>query len=341
MTKRLPHIFLALLILLCLGVLILQIKLNRRVPVKAQDGAGIVYEVPSGISLIKLARDLESKGIINSGFLFRWYLQLSGKDREIKSGFYELPPSVSIKELGHTFTRGLTASRRITIPEGHTSWEIFSILKQHYTLDSMVFDSLVHNRELAASYGIKDYSIEGYLYPETYQMPYELTEEKALKIMVNQFLEEFTKLDLRGSPVMKKYGMHGLITLASIVEAEAAVKSEQKLISGVFYNRLQKDWPLGADPTIRFVLKKMEGPLRVSELKNPSPYNTRIYIGLPPGPICSPGKDAILAAAFPEKTEHLYFVAKDDGSRGHFFSKTGRQHTVFKEERKKNQALNQ
>jgi len=203
----------------------------------------------------------------------------------------------------------------------------------------MVFDSLIHSRNFSKACSVEAPGLEGYLFPETYQLPFKMNEAEILRIMVKQFLEVIRNLDLSTSKLFNKYGMHGLITLASIVEAEAAVKSEQKLIAGVFYNRLEKNWPLGADPTIRFALKKLKGPLLASELRISSPYNTRKYVGLPLGPICSPGKYAILAAAFPQPTEYLYFVAKDDGSREHFFSRTSSQHRKFKRIRMKNQTI--
>jgi UPF0755 protein len=135
--------------------------------------------------------------------------------------------------------------------------------------------------------------------------------------------------------------MNGWVTLASIVEKEAGVPSERPLIAGVFYNRLLQNWSLGADPTVRFVLRKLTGPITVKDLNVNSPYNTRRFTGLPPGPICNPGKGALLAALNPANTEMMFFVAKDNGSRQHFFSKNNTEHIRYKSvaaENRKNRA---
>src|SRR5690606_12383156 len=132
-------------------------------------------------------------------------------------------------------------------------------------------------------------------------------------------------------PMYAKYGRHGWVTLASIVEEEAAVASEQDLIAGVFYNRLVQGWSLGADPTVRFAVRKPTGPLYVSDLNSNSPYNTRKFPGLPPGPICSPGRGALRSSLNPMATDKMYFVAKDDGTREHFFSVDNSAHVRYKD----------
>jgi UPF0755 protein len=133
------------------------------------------------------------------------------------------------------------------------------------------------------------------------------------------------------APIVAKYGERGWLTLASIVEKEAAVPQEQDPIAGVFWNRLNQGWSLGADPTVRYAVRKPTGPLLVSDLNTDSPYNTRKFTGLPPGPICNPGRGALRAALNPMKTDKMYFVAKDDGSREHFFSVDNADHMRFKE----------
>jgi len=303
------------------------------------NGESVLFEVPRGTSVNRLSSMLVDRGFISSRGPFKTWLRVTGKDRQIKSGHYSLPPCPTVRQLAAILTRGAAiAFRKVTIPEGQTSWEIFSILKQHYSnLDSLRFDSLVHSTSFAASCSLNAKSLEGYLFPETYHFPWHLSEERALRIMVKQFFHVIKTVELGNAALYVRHGLHGLTTMASIVEAEARVKSEMPTISGVFFNRLERGIALGADPTVRFFLRKMEGPLYVSELKNPSPYNTRVHAGLPPGPIGNPGRDAIFAAAFPEKTKYLFFVAMDDGTGRHFFSSTNRQHVRYKEVRKKNQ----
>ncbi|GBU26241.1 aminodeoxychorismate lyase [Fibrobacteria bacterium R8-3-H12] len=124
--------------------------------------------------------------------------------------------------------------------------------------------------------------------------------------------------------------------MASVVEEEAAVPQEQVQIAGVFLNRLRIGMPLGADPTVRFIFRNLTGPIYKSQLESNNPYNTRKFAGLMPGPISNPGRAAIEATLFPAQTESLFFVAKDDGSRGHFFSKTLSQHNSYKNTAAKN-----
>jgi hypothetical protein len=157
-------------------------------------------------------------------------------------------------------------------------------------------------------------------------------------MLVNRFHEVMEDFELEDNAFVGKYGVHGLVTLASIVEKEAAVRREQRRIAGVFHNRLRKGWSLGADPTVRFAVRKMTATLRKGDLAVNSPYNTRRFTGLPPGPICSPGEAALRATLNPETTRMMFFVAKDDGSRQHFFTETYADHIKYKDIAAENRA---
>ncbi len=289
----------------------------------------VLYEVTSKLSLGELSTDLQAKGLIPEKHLFKWFLRLTQQDRKIRAGYYYLSPSNSTLKMAWKLTTGKMATRSVSIPEGKASWEIYSLINNIIPIDSLQFDSLVHSQAFAKEQGIHAPSLEGYLFPETYVLPLKISAHDILKIMTQQFHTVIGDV-AKDSPVIQKYGVNGWITLASIVEKEAAVKSEQSLIAGVFYKRLQLGWSLGADPTVRFILHKLTGPLYASELDNNSPYNTRKFPGLPPGPICSPGKMALLASLNPPETNNLYFVAKDDGSREHFFSRNNEEHMRYK-----------
>ena len=226
-------------------------------------------------------------------------------------------------------TSGKMATRSVTIPEGKTTWEIYSILKAYFQLDSLRLDSLAHSREFAKACRIDAPTLEGYLFPDTYALPWKIPERDVFKVMIKRLKQVTEEFD-SSSPLYRKYGLHGWITLASIVEKEAAVPSEQDLIAGVFSNRLTQGWTLGADPTVRFALRKLTGPLSVEDLDINSPYNTRKFPGIPPGPICNPGKGALRAALNPMQTDKMFFVAKNDGSREHFFSVDNPEHLHYK-----------
>jgi UPF0755 protein len=262
--------------------------------------------------------------------VFRLFLRLTRQDRKIRAGYFYVRPSNSALDLAYKLTNGKMATQSITIPEGRASWEVYSILKAKFPLDSLKFDSLVHAPDFARACGVQAPDLEGYLFPETYVLPWRVTERDVIKVMVKRFLAVEKEFDL-DAPMYRKYGQRGWVTLASIVEKEAAVPKEQDPIAGVFWNRLNQGWSLGADPTVRFAVRKPTGPLLVSDLNCDSPYNTRRFTGLPPGPICNPGRGALRAALRPMPTDKMYFVAKDDGSREHFFSVDNRDHLRFKE----------
>lgn len=250
----------------------------------------------------------------------------------IKAGRYQFRDREGLKKVVEIISKGEVVTRKVTIPEGEASWEIFSRLKRSYSnLDSIKWESLVHDSLFAKELGVNAKSLEGYLLPETYQLPWECSEEKLLRILVSSFHKAWNSLDTAHSPVFKLHGKEGVVTLASIVEEETAQPAERGRIAGVFWNRLQRGISLGADPTVRFIFRSLDGPIFQSQLDSNSPYNTRKFRGLPPGPISNPGKESLRAALHPEATKELYFVAKDDGSREHFFSKTLAEHNRYKE----------
>jgi peptidoglycan lytic transglycosylase G len=290
----------------------------------------VLYEVPPKASLTALSTDLQAKGLIPNAAVFKTFLRLSRQDRKIRAGYFYVRRSNSVLEMVYKLTSGKMATQVVTIPEGKASWEIFSILKARFPLDTLRFDSLVHSAGFAKACGLDAPDLEGYLFPETYVLPWKVTERDVLKVMTRRFLKVEKEFNL-DSPMYRTYGQRGWLTLASIVEKEAAVASEQDPIAGVFYNRLVQGWSLGADPTVRFAVRKPTGPLFVSDLNSDSPYNTRKFTGLPPGPICNPGKGALRAALNPMKTDKMYFVAKDDGSREHFFSTDNSAHVKYKD----------
>ncbi len=300
----------------------------------------ILFEISSNESASAIIKHLENEKLIHHPRIFKRYLQYTGSDKKFKKGIYEIPSSYSYHSLIDLFSSGKTATRTVTIPEGRVSWEIYDILNSFYAWDSLEFDNLVHDANFAKKLGLQSKSLEGYIFPSTYHLPFKLSPEEFLKIAVGQFKATISNIDFSNSYIYKKHGLHGLITMASIVEEEAAVVSEQKEIAGVFTNRLKQGWTLGADPTVRFAIKKLSGPLYRSELNNNSPYNTRKFVGLPPGPISNPGEMAIRAAANPNDTPNMFFVAKDDGSREHFFSTHESKHNYYKTVRKKNQDKN-
>lgn len=333
----LTKVFGLLLILAGLGSAVAYILTMKSTPKPAavtgleiDPGTGsVLYQVPQNAGLKTISQDLEAKGLIANALAFKYFLVLTRQEKKIRAGYFYVKPSNSILEMVWKLTNGKMATQTVTIPEGKASWEIYSILMSKFPLDSLRFDSLLHSAEFAKSCHVDAPSLEGYLFPDTYVLPWKVTERDVIKVMVGRFREVTRDFSL-DSPMYRQYGQRGWLTLASIVEKEAAVPAEQELIAGVFYNRLKLGWSLGADPTVRFAVRKPTGPLLVSDLDTDSPYNTRKFTGLPPGPICSPGRGALRAALNPIQTDKMFFVAKDDGSREHFFSVDNPEHLRYK-----------
>lgn len=327
-------------ILLLLPALFVAYTLWGR-PISLLDTANtprVLYEVPEDIAASALVRDLHERKLIAFPNALKAVLRVTGWETRIRSGFYYLRPSNSVMDIARKLTSGEMATRTVTITEGKTVWETYSALKPYFPLDSLVFDSLANSPEFARSMGIDAPGLEGYLYPDTYVVPWRLGEDDILRIMAGRFQKVLAGLPVEENAFVGKHGIHGLVTLASIVEKEAAVRREQSLIAGVFHNRLREGWSLGADPTIRYALRKLSGPLRSSELNVNSPYNTRRFRGLPPGPVCSPSESTLKATLEPKETPMMFFVAKNDGSREHYFSETYAQHNRYRRRAAENRA---
>lgn len=292
----------------------------------------VLVEIPKGANSAKIGRILQSQGIIASGRVFHLWCRFHDLGGKLKAGWYEIPPGTTLGELAERFAAGKTASVKVTIPEGRATWEIYGILKRAFpALDSMRWDSLTHSREFAASLGVESPDLEGYLLPETYAFAYGVSDTAIIGQLVRANLALRNELAAKNSSAWKTLGSwHRVLTLASVVEEETGKTDERPHIAGVFHNRLRIGMPLGADPTVRFIFRNLTGPIYKSQLASDSPYNTRKFAGLMPGPISNPGRKAIEAALWPMETNDLYFVAKDDGSGTHFFSASLEQHNSYK-----------
>ena len=171
-------------------------------------------------------------------------------------------------------------------------------------------------------------SLEGFLFPDTYYISKEATNEQIIKMFLDRFSEVYEEQQLESKIQESGLNINEFITLASIVEREAVKKEERPIIAGIFYNRLSIQMPLQSCATVQYILKERKPVLSIADTKIDSPYNTYLIKGLPPAPIASPGLDAILATSNPQQTKFLYFVAKGDG--GHEFSETYEQHLQAK-----------
>jgi UPF0755 protein len=280
--------------------------------------------IPRGAGVETIAGILKANGLVQSPTLFVLAARVLGHDRRLKAGRYTIPVGASIYRILRQLSSGMGKNDMVTIPEGLRTDEIARILATQAKTDPSRFLALTRDSTFAASLGVPADRLEGYLYPDTYPFYPLLSPDEVARVMVGRSLRVFgEEMGLPGA--RQGLTLHQLVTLASIVEAEAAMPSERPRIAAVFYNRLKRGMMLQSDPTVTYALGIFRNRVYYSDLNVKSPYNTYRNRGLPPGPIDSPGRAALHAVLFPlpDSTE-LYFVARGDGT--HIFSKTWEEH---------------
>ncbi len=289
------------------------------------EGASQTVEIPSGATIKETANILHEKRRIPSVQAFIFLARLTGSQGPVHAGEYKVPDASSVWQILNLLRHGSVVLHRVTIPEGLRGVDVAGIVAEKLSLSRDRFEALLTDPVLIHSLGLDAPSIEGYLLPETYAFPKNMTEEKVIRKMVEGMLAFFDKEKMAQA---ESFGMslHQVLTLASIIEKEAGVEEEGPLISSVFHNRLKKRMRLQSDPTVIYGIKNFDGNLQDSELKTDGPYNTYLRMGLPPTPISNPGKPSILAALYPAETHYLYFVSRND--RTHVFSTTLQEHNM-------------
>lgn len=283
--------------------------------------------VEPGDSMSRVVQRLNEAKLIEDGKGLPFLAKLLGKDRHIQVGRYDFEKGVTLHRIFTRLISGDVALKQVTIPEGRTIKQIAGILKREIQIDSSEFVRVAMDSLLANSTGIPASNLEGYLFPDTYKLSWGTSAEKVVHIMVDQFKTILTGSLLRRAEEIG-LSLPEAVTLASLIEAEAKAEEEREIISAVYHNRLRRGMLLQSCPTIIYVLPEVELPLLLKDLKVDSPYNTYKYPGLPPGPICNPGKACILAALYPADVNYLYFVSKGDGT--HIFSATLTEHNRAK-----------
>ncbi|NLN19923.1 MAG: endolytic transglycosylase MltG [Firmicutes bacterium] len=289
---------------------------------------GEVYvRVTAGAGARTIGRDLAQKRLVRSEFHFILWTRILGAEGKLQAGEYKLHPGMTPFEIVSRLKDGRVASRGITIPEGFDLRQISAVLAAAGLVEEDEFLAAANDAagvlEGTGRAVPPNNSLEGYLFPDTYRIAPGTPVREILRMMVNRMYEKVEPL-LEDRDVPLDLDFHQLLTLASIVEKEAQQAEERPLIAGVFLNRLRQRMPLQADPTVKYVLDPAPTRLSLEDVKVDSPYNTYRYPGLPPGPIASPGIEAIMAVLEPSDTDHLYFVARGDGT--HIFSRSYREH---------------
>jgi UPF0755 protein len=295
-----------------------------------RDPEPTVVLLPPGGNVDSIARELEARGLIKSPFAFGLLARVTGVDRNLKAGQYRIHRGESVPEILKTLSRGMSGEDLVTIPEGLTLRDVALVYDRDLGVPADSLLAACADTALLRELSIPAPTLEGYLFPSSYAFLPGTPAATIVRRMVAETRRVLAEELAGDSPVAHELSAHQVLTLASIVEAEAARPEERERIAAVYLNRLRKGMRLQADPTVAYALGGYRERLYYSDLRVESPYNTYRNAGLPPGPIGNPGRASIHAVLWPRPGSHdLFFVARGDG--GHVFSETGEAHEAARQ----------
>ena len=306
------------------GALVVRGQLEA--PYRGFDGAEQLVEIPPGTSVAGIGARLVAAGVVSDPYLFRLALWQSGKGARLKAGTYRFADAAPVTLVIERLARGDVFLRKLTIREGLTIADMARVFEERGFGAADDFVRAAQDATLIADLDPEARDLEGYLFPETYPLPYGATATMLVRAMVERFKTVCTPA-LREQAAAQGLTVRHLVSLAAIVEKEAAAADERPVVAAVYRNRLRIRMPMQADPTLIYALQRRghyDGNIRKGDLSVDSPYNTYRYPGLPPGPIAAPGEAALRAAANPAQVPFLYFVSRNDGT--HVFSETLAEH---------------
>jgi UPF0755 protein len=299
--------------------------IETQAPRRQPGETPLTFVVPPGAGADSIGRQLQELGLVRHPLVFRALVMLRGKGGSLKAGTYELDGPLSLEQIADLIARGEVVRRDVTFPEG---WVIEDMAELAETkgISAAEFIAAARDPSLIRDLDPLAGDLEGYLFPDTYDLPGGPNRGANLvQKMVQRFRE--VVVPLQADLAAQDLNLRQVVTLASVVERETGRPEERPRIAAVFRNRLLRKMALQTDPTVIYALRKAgrwDGNIRKKDLDLDSPYNTYKYPGLPPGPIASPGREAILAALHPADSKDLYFVSRNDGS--HQFSETLTEH---------------
>lgn len=298
---------------------------ETRAPVRAADAPPVPLVVPAGASTESIGLALRDRDLVRYPLVFKALVLLRGASGRLRAGEYVVDGPVSLEQILEMLVRGEVVRNDITFPEGKTIEEMADLAAQR-GLDKGAFLRAARDAGPVRDLDPVASDLEGYLFPDTYDLP---RSAAATQGLVERMLQRFRAVLEPLRPGLSESGLsiREAVTLASIVELETAREEERPRIAAVFLNRLRRGMPLQTDPTVIYALRKAgtwDGNIRKRDLELDSPYNTYRRAGLPPGPIASPGREALRAALAPASVKDLYFVSRNDGS--HQFSETLAEH---------------
>jgi UPF0755 protein len=299
--------------------------IETRFPKRTASQPPQVLVVEPGQGALEIGSSLRALGLVRHPQIFRLHVLTRGDGARLRTGEYSLEGELSLDQIVDLLVRGDVVRRVITFPEGRDIEEMVQIAAAQ-GLDAAAFRAAANDASLIADLDPEARNLEGYLFPDTYDLT---RRPDAAAVLVKRMVQRFRDA-LRpeaGALSASGFDLREVVTLASVVEEETARPDERPRIAAVFRNRLKKGMPLQTDPTVIYALKRAgryDGNIRRADLEIDSPYNTYRHAGLPPGPISSPGLASLQAALHPAPAEDLYFVSRNDGS--HYFSRTLADH---------------
>lgn len=286
---------------------------------------GVFVDIPHGASRRTVARLLTNQGVVRSRWAFEGLSRWRSR-RTLQAGEYYFDHPVTSMEVFDTIANGRVYVRELVIPEGLSMFDIADLVQREDFTTRDNFLAAARNTALIRDLAPNAPSLEGFLFPATYEFPRHPTGEQMVAAMVAHFRQEWATISA-AQPNQSGLPVEQVVTLASLVERETPKAEERPMVAGVFVNRLNRHVPLQCDPTVVYALElagRYDGKLEAASLPFESPYNTYRHSGLPPGPIANPGGASLQAALDPPQTDYLYFVANTEG--GHFFSRTLAEH---------------
>ena len=318
-------VFTLLIILLCIaGGVGFYLNLRHYAEQPAgQTAEKVMITIPSGQSLKATTESLFKNRIITNPFKFNILARLKGYDKQLKAGEYALSPSMSPIEIMEKLVKGDVELHKLTIPEGLNIHQVADLVAKAGFGQNSSFIAAATDANLARKNGISADTFEGYLFPETYYFPKDVSIETILSTLANRFWKVFNSA-WQARADQLGFSIHQIVTLASIIEKETGAPFERPVISSVFHNRLKRKMRLESDPTVIYGLKNFDGNLKRSHLETLTPYNTYKINGLPVGPIANPGAKSLEAALYPADTKFIYFVSKKN--KTHQFSTNLKDH---------------
>ena len=290
------------------------------------EGAEQFVEIRPGSGTRAIGRALAQSGVVRDEWTFRMAVYLTGTSRSLKAGEYRFAGPSSPKEVARRLSQGDVFLRPVTFPEGRTIKEMSRLFESRGLGAAEEFVKAAADPSPIRELDPKAPDLEGYLFPETYNLPRKAAAASLVRQMSARFLAVMDGT-LRAEAAAQGRTVREVVTIASLVEKETAKPEERPVVAAVYLNRLRIGMPLQCDPTVIYALEragKFDGNLTRENLRFDSPYNTYRYPGLPPGPIAAPGKASIEAVLRPAKVDYLYFVSRNDGS--HVFATTLPEH---------------